>query len=179
MNQTENFQRGTVLLIARSLVLSGFCALIAAPLSGQGYSHGTAGAVITSAVEIVAAIDSKEVNRQYLNDGTSVTEDRISCKVRRIGPYYVLFAGIARATDGFDALQVADSIYQDGDSQDDYAARLAEVLPARLTPILDAVRAADQAMFDMSFRNQDVLQMTMLGVDEGQPRAIVLTFRAS
>jgi len=148
-------------------------------LSAQGYSHGTAEAVITSAGAIVAAIDSKEVNREYLSDGTSVTQDRIACKVRQIGPYYVLIAGISRATDGFDALREVKRWYQDDDTLDSFAQRLAIVLPKRLTPILETLRAANGAAFDESFRNQDVLQLTLLGTERSQPRVAMVAFHAS
>ncbi len=148
-------------------------------LSAQGYSHGTAEAVVTSASAIVAAIDSKEVNREYLSDGTSVTQDRIACKVRQIGPYYVLIAGISRATDGFDALREIKRWYQDDDTLDSLAQRLAIVLPRRLMPILETLHATNGAAFDDSFRNQDVLQLTLLGTERGQPRVAMVAFHAS
>jgi len=165
--------------IALAMGLSGLCCL---PMAGQGYSHGTAGVVIASAEKIVAAIDSKEVNREYLSDGTSVSDDRISCKVRHTGPYYTMVAGISRATDGFDALRMAGALYREGDSLDTYASRLAVALPDRLATILTAVRLADGAAFDRSFRGQDVLQLTLLGAERdafgSHPRAVVIAFRA-
>jgi len=161
------------------VLIAVLCALGAISAAGQGYHHGTAEAVITSADNIVAAIDSKEVGQAYLSDGTSVTEDRISCKVRRIGPYYVLIAGITRAADGFDASREAVRLYRDGDSLDVFAARLSDELPNRLTPILDALRAANGAAFDGSFRNQDVLELTLLGVEGNQPRVVIVAFHAS
>lgn len=135
--------------------------------------------MIVSRETIVAAIDSKEVNRQYLSDGTQVDEERTSCKVRHTGPYYVLTAGISRAADGFNALQAAGSLYREGDSLDDFAARLAEGLPARLTAILETVRAANHSAFDQSFRDQDVVEMSLLGIDYGRPRVVIVAFRAS
>ena len=162
-----------------ALIATAAYALTAVTLSAQGYSHGTAEAVITSANAIVAVIDSKEVSREYLNDGTSVTQDRISCKVQQIGPYYVLIAGISRATDGFDALLETKRWYQDDDSLDSFAQRLAIVLPRRLATILETLRAANGAAFDESFRNQDVLQLTLLGAESSKPRVAMVAFHAS
>ena len=170
---------------ASALAVLALCAASTTSLMAQsgpnplGYWHGTSGAVITSPDAIVAAIDSKEVNRQYLNDGTLVRDEQLSCKVRRTGPYYVLIAGISQATDGFSALQEAGNLYRDGYSLDDFAGRLMDALPARLASIVDAVRAADRAAFDQSFRDQDVLQMSLLGAEQGRPRVVMISFHAS
>ena len=160
-------------------VIAALYTLTAFTLSAQGYSHGTAEAVIASANAIVAAIDSKEVSREFLDDGTSVVEDRISCKVRQIGPYYVLIAGISRATDGFDALQEVKRWYQDDDNLDSFAQRLALILSKRLAPILETLRVANSGAFEESFRNQDVLQLTLLGAEGSRPRVAMLAFHAS
>lgn len=160
-------------------VLTALCAFSALPLAAQSYGHGTSEVVIMSAKSIVAAIDSKEINREFLSDGTSVTEDRIACKVSQTGPYYLMVAGISRSADGFNTLREATGLYRDGDSLDDFATRLAGALPARLTPLLDLLRSANAAAFDQSFRNQEVLQLTLLGVEQGHPRAVIVTFRAS
>jgi hypothetical protein len=162
-----------------ALIAGALYALTAFTLSAQGYGHGTAEAVITSSDAIVAAIDSKEVNREYLSDGTSVTQDRIACKVRQIGPYYVLIAGISRATDGFDALLEAKRWYRSDDSLDSFAERLAIALPKRLSPVMDTLRAASGVAFDESFRNQDVLQLTLLGAERNKPRVVMVTLHAS
>ncbi len=150
---------------------------------GNGYGHGTSGAVITSAGAIVAAIDSKEVNREYLSDGSSATDDRISCKVRQAGPFYVMLAGISRSTDGFDALELVEGLYRPGDSVDLFAERLAADFPSRLGALLDGVRGADRAAFEESFLGQDVLQLSLLGNDHGTlwngPRVVMIGFRAS
>jgi hypothetical protein len=162
----------------RCLAVVGLLALGVASLFGQGYGHGTSVAVLTSADSIVAAVDSKEVNRQYLSDGTQVVDDRIACKVRRTGQFYVFIAGISRATDGFDALQAAGNLYRDSDTLDEFTARLMDGLPAHLSAILNVIRSADQAAFDRDFSGQDVLQMSLLGTDQGRPRAVIVTFRA-
>ncbi len=134
---------------------------------------------MVSKASVVAAIDSKEVNRLYLSDRTLVSEDGNFCKVRRAGPYFVMIAGIARATDGFDALRVAESVYRDGDGLEDFAARLITDIPSRLALILESLRAADRDSFNRSFRGQDVLQMSLLGTQARQPEAVVLAFRGS
>lgn len=142
----------------------------------MGYGHGTAGAILTSPGVVVAAIDSKEVDREFLSDGTTVTETRLSCKARRAGPFIVLVAGISRASDGFNALQVAAGLYRGGDSLDDFAARLAAAIPERLTPIVSKLREADRAGFDRTFAHEDVLQLSVLGADGDTPRAVVVSF---
>lgn len=164
---------------ARSFILAELCILSAAILSGQGFSHGTSEVVIVSATAIVAAIDSKEINREYLSDGTSISEDRIACKVKQVGPTYVLVAGISRATDGFNALREAAILYRTGESLNDFAAHLVDAIPALLAPLLDVLRGANATAFDLSYRNRDVLQLTVLGVERGRPRVIVVTFHAS
>ncbi len=161
------------------LMAIALCAFAAAPVFGQGYGHGTSEAVMTSPDSIVAAIDSKEVDRNYLSDGTAVVEDHVACKIRLTGPYHVLVAGISRSSDGFDVLREAGHLYHDGDSLDQYAANLESGLRDRLASILDGLRKADRAAFDASFRNQDALQLTLLGVERGHPRAVIVAFRAS
>ncbi len=161
-----------------SLALVGLLTLSATSLFGQGYGHGTSAAVLVSGDAVVAAIDSKEVNRQYLSDGTQVTDDRTACKVRQAGPFYVFIAGISRATDGFSALEAAAGLYRPADTLDDFSARLMDGLPSRLATILNAIRSANRAAFDQNFSGQDVLQMSLLGTEQGRPRAVIVTFRA-
>ena len=96
---------------------------------------------------------------------------------RRV-PIYVLTAGISRASDGFNALQAATDLYRDGDRMDDFAARLTDALPPRLAPVLTTLRAVNHATFDRTFLGQDVFEISLLGADRGQPRVIVLGFRA-
>lgn len=148
-------------------------------LAETAYWHGTSGAVIVSPQAVVAAIDSKEVSQTFRNDGTLESAEQFACKVRRAGRFYVLIAGISRATDGFDALQVADGLYREGDTLASYAERLREVLPYRLEPILESLRAGNARAFDQKFRGQDVLQMSVTGVEEGGPRVVVLNFLAA
>ena len=65
---------------ARGLFPAALIVFWVLPILGQGYAHGTSETVITSSDEIVAAIDSKEVDREYLSDGTSVVENRAACR---------------------------------------------------------------------------------------------------
>lgn len=152
----------------------GLCLLTVTPLFGAGYSHGTAAAILTSRGAIAAAIDSKEVNREYLNDGTLITSDRISCKVRQAGPYYAMIAGISRATGGFNALASVSELYRERDTLEAFAARLEEELPLHLASALNNV-----VDFDRSFLDQDVLQIALLGVENEKPRALIVAFTAS
>lgn len=167
-------------------IMAALCAIAASPLTERkrtsgdvGYSHGTSGAIITSPKTIVAAIDSKEVSRVFRGDGTSVSRDEFQCKATPLGPFYALVAGISRSSDGFDALRFAANLYRAGDTLDEVATRLASRLPERLATILNAVRSVNGAEFDRSFRDQDVLQMSLLGPDRARPRAVIVVFRAS
>ena len=132
--------------------------------------HGTAAAILASRDAIVAAIDSKEVSRQFLSDGTRIHGERIACKARPAGPFYVLIAGVMRVTDGFDALQFASGIYREGDTLSEFAARLESDIPSRLAAALRSLPDA--------FADQEVLQIGLLGAEAGNPQAVIVTFEA-
>ncbi|HEY4086566.1 MAG TPA: hypothetical protein VGM43_11545 [Bryobacteraceae bacterium] len=135
--------------------------------------HGTAAAILASRDEIVAPIDSKEVSREFLSDGTRIHGERIACKARPAGPFYVLIAGVTRVTDGFNALQLASGIYREGDTLTEFAARLESEISPRLEAALGALPDPGR-----SFNGQEVLQIGLLGAEAGKPRAVVVTFEA-
>ena len=139
----------------------------------MSYSHGTAVAILVSPDAVIAAIDSKEVSREFLSDGTRIHGARIACKARPAGPFYVLIAGVTRVTDGFNALQLASGLYRQGDTLSEFAARLENEMPPRLEAALDSLTD-----FDRSFAGQEVLQIGLLGAEGGNPHAVIVTFEA-
>jgi hypothetical protein len=44
---------------------------------------------------------------------------------------------------------------------------------------MNAVRTADAAMFERSFRGKDVLQLSLLGAEQGHPRAVMVSFHVT
>ena len=50
-----------------------------------------------------------------------------------------MIAGVMRVTDGFNALQLASGIYKEGDTLNEFAARLESEIPSRLETALDLV----------------------------------------
>lgn len=133
--------------------------------------HATAVAILASPDAIVAAIDSKEVSREFLSDGTRIHGERIACKAHPAGPFYVLIAGVTRVTDGFNAPQFASGLYREGDTLSEFAARLESDIPPRLEAALSSLPD--------SFAGQEVLQIGLLGAEAGSPRAVIVTFEAS
>jgi len=150
-----------------------YCLLWTPFLQAVSYSHGTAAAILASPDAVIAAIDSKEVRREFLSDGTRIHGERIACKAHPAGPFYVLIAGITRVTDGFNALQFASGIYREGDTLSEFAARLESDIPPRLEAALGSLTD-----FDRSFAGQEVLQIGLLGAEAGRPRAVIVTFDA-
>ncbi len=136
--------------------------------------HGTAVAILTSRDAVVAAIDSKEVSREFLSDGTRLQGERIACKAHPAGPFYLLIAGVTRVTDGFNAPQLASGVYREGDTLSEFAARLESDIPPRLEAAL-----ASLTEFDRSFVGKEVLQIGLLGTQDGNPRALIVAFEAS
>src|SRR6266567_7773555 len=80
---------------------------------GQGLGSGTAVAIFRSPDTVLAAVDSKEVYTEY-RDGIPSVNDRLSCKLTRLGPWYVVVSGVVSGTNGFDALRDARSVYESG-----------------------------------------------------------------
>jgi hypothetical protein len=160
--------RIVVRLLLPVLALAGIAAC-------QGVGSGTAVVVLRSAKVLFTAVDSKETYRQY-QGGSSATEERTVCKVARVGPYYAIVAGIAHASNGFDTLRVAQSLYRPGDGLDALASRIRESLPGQLTPLLDSLRNADPSGFAGQYEGQAAVQLALVGREGGQPRVVSVEF---
>lgn len=175
-------------------VLIPLCLTFAAiPALAQGVGSlaigsGTSVVVMRSAKLLVAAVDSREVYRLY-KDGSSAVQARTMCKLARVGPHFVIVAGLAHGhrdaatavtpdavTPDFDALQAAGQALQQGDSPSQLADRTRAAIPGLLLPVLGAVRDADPADFAARFEGQAALQLTFLGKDKGEPAVIIVEF---
>jgi hypothetical protein len=162
----------TAVRVARFLLLT---LALAGIVFGQGFGYGTAVVVLRSSEVLLAAVDSKEIYRDY-RDGKAFVDERTTCKLTAAGPYYAIVAGLSHGTNGFDALKEAAQSYRAGDGLDEVATRTVSSVPRLLAPLLKALRERDRADFAQRYRGQTVLQLTLMGRDRGSPRVIVLEF---
>jgi hypothetical protein len=162
-------------ILALILSVSSLTLLCAAGVFAQGFGYGTAVVVLRSSDVLLAAVDSKEIYRDY-RDGKAIVDERTTCKLAAAGPYYAMVAGLAHGTNGFDALKEARQSYRASDGLGDIAARAGSAEPRLLIPLLKAIRDHDPADFAQRYRGQTVLQLTLMGRDNGSPRVIVLEF---
>jgi hypothetical protein len=144
----------------------------------QGFGHGTTAVVIRSPKAILAGVDSKETYSEYRNGQLSVTSNLV-CKLTQVGPYYALIAGIARGTNGFDALDEIRHAYQPGDSLAIFTSRLRASIPPRLEPMLTVIRDLDPRQFDRIYLQQTALTITAFGIEAGLPSVAIVDFRAN
>jgi hypothetical protein len=149
--------------------------ILVAPAFGLGFGYGTTVVVLRSSEVLLAAVDSKEIYRDY-QDGKAIVDERTSCKLTAAGPYYAIVAGLSHGTNGFDALKETAQAYQAGDSLGEMAIHAESSLPRLLVPLLRAIRDSDPADFAQRYRGQTVLQLTLMGRDNGSPRVVILEF---
>jgi hypothetical protein len=149
--------------------------ILVAPTFGPGFGYGTAVVVLRSSELLLAAVDSKEIYRDY-RDGNATADERTSCKLTAAGPYFAIVAGLAHGTNGFDALKEAAQSYKAGDSLGQMAIRAESSEPRLLVPLLRAIRDSAPVDFAQRYRGQTVLQLTLMGRDNGSPRVVVLEF---
>ncbi len=128
--------------------------------------------IVQSPQAIFAAVDSREVYREYTPGLIVSAEARTVCKTAKAGPFYIMLAGLIHGSGGFDVLAMAEQTWHDGDSLDQFSNRLADDLPAALTPVIMSVRATDPTAFTAGA----VLQMALFGTEQGIPRMVVLEF---
>ena len=83
-----------------------------------------------------------------------LSDNAVTVEVRSIGGGFggkesqpALIAGIARGTNGFDALDEIRHAYQPGDSLAVFAFRLRASIPPRLEPMLTIIRDLDPRQF--------------------------------
>jgi hypothetical protein len=153
------------------------CAGGVAPAADFGFEHGTAVVVLRSPRAIFAAVDSKETDSLYL-DGKLTVDEHLMCKIRKVGPYYSIVAGVARATNGFDALQEVSTAYKPGDDLEQLGAAVRESVPLTLAPILKTILEVDPAMFARTYAGQPALQLTLVGSEQKSPKVLVVEFQA-
>jgi len=146
----------------------------AAPAQVEGIGHGTAVVVLRSPKAIFAAVDSK-LTIETSRDGVRTFESGTHCKVRRVGPYYSIIAGIAGTTNGFDAQDEVARSFRAGDDLAALANAVLQSLPKSLAPKLQELRASDPAFLSSSFGDA-ALNLTLLGRDRGVPRVFVDQF---
>ena len=158
-----------------------FCGLLAGatdrgepPVLG----HGTSEVILVGPTGIVAAADSKEILDSWLDDGSSVRDEKNVCKLRRVGPIVAMVAGYVRAN-GFNALDEVQDLYRDGDTVEGLADTLSAKLPARFLPALTAVAQVGDDALRETLKKDDVLEIALLGFENNAPTARVLVFGAS
>lgn len=144
---------------------------------GQGFGHGTAVAVLRTPDGLLAAVDSKEVYTEY-RDGIPSTNDRLACKLTRIGPWFAIVSGLVTGTSGFDALRDAQSAWQPRDSFRDSTAHVRDLLSIRLAHLITTLSELNIADFSSVYLNRVILQIAVFGMDAGVPRVEVVEFQA-
>jgi hypothetical protein len=142
-----------------------------------GIEHGTAVVVLRSPKAIYAAVDSKEVDTVYHDGKPSVAETQV-CKVRKVGPYYSIVAGVMRGTNGFDAQQEVSNAYKPGADLETLSTALRESVPLALVPLLKSVLDTDPAMYAKNYGAQAALHLTLIGSEQSSPKVMVVEFQA-
>ena len=142
-----------------------------------GFQHGTAVVVIRSPKALYAAVDSKEIDQEY-RDGKLSVGEKLACKIRKVGPYYSIVAGIMRGTNGFDALQEAVSAYKPGDSLEALGQSLQHAVPVSLAPMLAKLLEQDPEGFSKNYGRQAALHLTLIGNEQNTPKVVVVEFQA-
>lgn len=165
---------------AAQLLLSAIAALFfagSAAAADFGFAHGTAVVVLRSPKALYAAVDSKEIDEEYRDGQLSVAE-RVACKIRKVGPYYSIVAGIMRGTNGFDALREAAEAYRPGDNLEAVSESLRKSVPGTLAPMLTALLEQDPAGFEKNYGQYGALHLTLIGTEQNAPKVVVVEFRA-
>src|ERR1035438_7751765 len=163
-----------LLLSAMPLIFVGGHSASAADF---GFEHGTAVVVLRSPKAIYAAVDSKEIDQTY-RDGKLSLDEKVVCKVRKVGPYYSIVAGIMRGTNGFDALQEAFNAYTPGDDLEKLGSAISQSVPVSLAPLLETMLETDPAMFVKNYAAQAALHLTLIGNEQNAPKVVVVEFQA-
>lgn len=167
------------LLLSTLLPIFVACAFdeCAAQAADFGFQHGTAVVVLRSPRALFAAVDSKEIDQVY-RDGKLSVDETEACKIRKVGPYYSIVAGVMRGTNGFDALGEVASAYQPGDDLEKLGLAIEKSVPVRLAPLLTTMREVDPAMFAKNYGAQAALHLTLIGSDRNAPKVVVVEFQA-
>jgi hypothetical protein len=166
-----------ILYLLLSTLFLVFFAGSQAPAADFGFEHGTAVVVLRSPKAIYAAVDSKEIDQTW-RDGKLSLDEKVVCKVRKVGPYYSIVAGIMRGTNGFDALQEATNAYIPGDDLEKLGSALSQSVPVSLAPLLETMLETDPAMFAKNYAAQAALHLTLIGNEQNAPKVVVVEFQA-
>jgi hypothetical protein len=148
-----------------------------APAADFGIEHGTAVVVLRSPQAIYAAVDSKEINTVYRDGNPTVAETQV-CKIRKVGPYYSIVAGVMRGTNGFDALGEVSRAWKPGDDLEKLGAAIRESVPETLTPLLKTMLDVDPETYAKNYGAQPALHLTLIGNEQNSPKVMVLEFQA-
>lgn len=165
---------------ASCLLLSAIAAISvtgSAPAADFGFAHGTAVVVLRSPKALYAAVDSKEIDQEYRDGQLSIAE-KVACKIRKVGPYYSIVAGIMRGTNGFDALQETADAYKPGENLEALSESLRQSVPRTLEPMLTALLAQDPDGFEKNYGRYGALHLTLIGNEQNAPKVVVVEFRA-
>lgn len=157
--------------------IAGIFFAASAPAADFSFAHGTAVVVLRSPKALYAAVDSKEIDENYRNGQLSVAE-KLACKIRKVGPYYSIVAGIMRGTNGFDALQEAADAYKPGDDLEAVGESLRQSVPKTLAPMLTALLEQDPDGFQKNYGRYGALHLTLIGNEQKAPKVVVVEFRA-
>lgn len=167
----------------KRVVMAGLVVLLA-NMGGQrngayvSVGSGTSVVIMRSPKVLWAAVDSKEVFRQYRDNGTVAVSEKNLCKATRIGDHYAVVAGIASATNGFDIIQTLRSLNRPGATLDDLVRAADAAVPAVLVNLLTSIEAIQPGVFEQAYRNRPALQIAFLGVEQRQPQARVTEYVA-
>lgn len=155
-------------------------AAIASGLQAQPavLGHGTTIVILRSPDLVVAAVDSKETDKEYRTDGTVGFSERTVCKVARVGRYYAMVSGVLRGDSGFDALKEVSGIDSPDEDIDRLTTRVAGTVAEGLRPLLSKVRDTAEALFRTSYQNLPATQIALLGPGDRGPQVRVIQFIA-
>jgi hypothetical protein len=148
--------------------------------SDMELGSGTSVIALRSNGILVAAVDSQENYVLYL-DGASSLNRRTVCKVAQPGPYFAIVAGLTHGSvagsDGsFDAIAEAERAWSSGDDLNALAAHIREIFPRKLVPLLESLRATDEAAFRARYLNRVTTQVLLTGAEHGIPQIRILEF---
>ena len=69
-------------------------------------------------------------------------------------------------------------MYSPGDDLEKLASAARELIPRKLTPLLEAMLGADPAMFEKTYAGQAALQLALIGEEHNSPKVVVVEFQA-
>lgn len=169
------------LRIPSRIGIAAFCiAAFASGLHAQRavVGHGTTIVILRSPDLLVAAVDSKETDKEYRADGSVQSSERIVCKAAKVGGYYAIASGVLRGDNGFDALKAVSRIDSPGEGIDTLTARVAGTVAEGLRPLLSRVRDTTESIFRTGYQNLPATQIALLGVDNRGPQVRIIQFIA-